>query len=288
MEKFSSCREAVEACNRDRSFSIAHLFSEEKTMDMHVHNFYEIYFSVTGGKQFLIDRELYDIQPGDLFLINQFESHYLTQIDRMVHERIVLNIHPQFLQDISTPRTDLGGCFTLEKQAMGHRVRLTKDEQARFLYYIGKMTVPQEFGSDILVRAAFLELMVLVNRSFLAGRSVLQPAGSYQYNRQLDRILAYINENIHEPLTIERIADDFFLSTSYVCRIFKAHTGTTINRYINARRITIAKSLLTNGMEVNKVCEACGFNDYSNFLKAFTKTVGVSPKKYSQLGTSCP
>ena len=28
--------------------------------------------------------------------------------------------------------------------------------------------------------------------------------------------------------------------------------------------------------------EACGFNDYSNYLRAFTKAVGISPKKYAQ------
>jgi AraC-like DNA-binding protein len=58
-------------------------------------------------------------------------------------------------------------------------------------------------------------------------------------------------------------------------------TGTTINKYITARRISIAKSLLSNGANINDVYIDCGFNDYSNFLKSFKKAVGVSPKKYS-------
>ena len=45
---------------------------------------------------------------------------------------------------------------------------------------------------------------------------------------------------------------------------------------------SIAKSLLAEGIGVSEVCERCGFSDYSNFLKAFTKSVGISPKKYSQ------
>jgi AraC-like DNA-binding protein len=40
------------------------------------------------------------------------------------------------------------------------------------------------------------------------------------------------------------------------------------------------------GLGVSEVCEKCGFNDYSNFLKAFTKAVGVSPKKYGQYSAS--
>ena len=87
-------------------------------------------------------------------------------------------------------------------------------------------------------------------------------------------------------ISIEDLANNFYLSSSYICRIFKSATGTTINKYITARRISIAKSLLSDGESVNVVCEKCGFNDYSNFLKTFKRTVGISPKKYSNFSAS--
>lgn len=59
----------------------------------------------------------------------------------------------------------------------------------------------------------------------------------------------------------------------------------TINKYITAKRITLSKSLLSEGCSVSETCEKCGFNDYSNFLKAFTKAVGISPKKYAQFNS---
>ena len=90
------------------------------------------------------------------------------------------------------------------------------------------------------------------------------------------------NNNIQYPVSIGDLAKHFYISESYICRIFKAATGTTINKYMTARRISIAKSLLAEGIGVSEVCDRCGFSDYSNFLKAFTKSVGISPKKYSQ------
>ena len=105
------------------------------------------------------------------------------------------------------------------------------------------------------------------------------------YHAQVDEILSYINTHISENLTLEELSAHFFLSSSYLCRIFKATTGTTINKYITAKRITISKSLLSQGYSVNEACEACGFNDYSNYLKAFTKAVGISPKKYAQFNS---
>ena len=140
-------------------------------------------------------------------------------------------------------------------------------------------------------RAAFLELMVFLNRAFNArcknaGGAHITSAEKDQavisHNAQVDAILSYINTHMQDDLSLDELSSHFYLSSSYICRIFKAATGTTINKYITAKRITLSKSLLSQGYSVNDACEACGFNDYSNYLKAFTKAVGISPRKYAQ------
>lgn len=284
MKELTSCKKAITDCLSTQTFAIAHLYQEEKVMDMHIHDCYELYYSISGGKQFLIDHRFYDIQPGDLFLINDFESHYLSQIDQMVHERLVISVHPAFLKLISTEETDLSGCFTNRFEGFSHKLSLTNDQQKRFLYYVNKMTTAEDFGHDIVERTAFMELLVLLNQLYLNDKKTLplEDVFQYKFSQQVSEILTYINLNILEPISIEMLAEHFFMSPSYICRIFKASTGTTISKYITARRISIAKSLLATGGNVNDVCEKCGFNDYSNFLKAFTKAVGISPKKYAQ------
>lgn len=290
MEELTSCKVAVENCLRDRTFSIAHLYKEEKAMDMHIHDCYELYYSISGGKQFLIDNCFYSIAPGDLFIINQYESHKLTQIDDMVHERIVLSIHPDYAKKLSTPETDLDYCFTNRGGTFQHKISLNKEQQKRFLYYVNKITSAEGFAHDIIEQAAFMELLVMINSLAVSTKQdeAQLPEGlsSYKYNHQVDDILAYINRNISGDITIDQIAGEFFLSESYICRIFKAATGTTIGKYITARRISIAKALLNEGVSVSEAFERSGFTDYSNFFKAFTKAVGVSPKKYAGLTIS--
>lgn len=285
MDELSSCKIAIQNCQQTRTFSIAHLYKEEKAMDMHIHDCYELYYSISGGKQFLIDNRFYSIAPGDLFIINQYESHKLTQIDNSVHERIVLSVHPDFMKQISTLETDLDYCFKHRSEQFQHKLSLNREQQKRFLYYINKITSANGFAHDITERAAFMELMVMINTlsSVNAGDTA---ASAYKYNHQVDDILNYINANIASTITVEQLAGSFFLSESYICRIFKAATGTTINKYITARRISIAKSLLNEGVSVAEAFERSGFNDYSNFFKAFTKAVGVSPKKYANLSIS--
>ena len=73
------------------------------------------------------------------------------------------------------------------------------------------------------------------------------------------------------------------MSEGYLSRLFKSETGTTINKYLTARRISIAKAKLTAGCSVSDACEQSGFNDYTNFVQAFTKMVGITPKKYGKM-----
>lgn len=285
MKEIYSCRQAMENCMSTSTFAIAHLYKEETTMDMHIHDCYEIYYSISGGKQFLIDNKFYGIEPGDLFIINQYESHKLTQIDQMVHERIVLFIHPDYSKQLSTNVTNLDACFSNRTNLFSHKVSLNKEQQNRFLYYINKITNAKGFGYDVIEQTAFMELLVLINYTFQTAHNK-NALSSFTYNHQVDDILTYINQNISNPITINNLSSEFFLSPSYICRIFKATTGTTINKYITARRISIAKSLLNDGYSVMEVHEKSGFTDYSSFFKAFTKAVGISPKKYAQCSSS--
>ena len=136
----------------------------------------------------------------------------------------------------------------------------------------------------MIEHATFIELITSITKIYVDNKDL--SSSQYKYNNQIQEIIRYINDNISENMSIEHLSEHFFLSESYICRIFKLSTGTTINKYITARRISMAKSMLSNGMSINDVCSNCGFNDYSNFLKSFKKAVGVSPKKYSNFSMS--
>ena len=286
MKEENSCKDSIKRCLEKQYFSIAHLYKEEETLSIHINECYEIYYSISGGKQFLIDNKIYDINPGDLFVINQFESHYISKIDEELHERIVISISPDFLKSISTSKTEIDYCFKNRTESSNHKISLNKEQQNRFLYFINKIITVEGFGSDLIEYATFLELMASINIMYINNNDLSSIDYSYKYNTQIEEIISYINKNITESITIEDLASKFYLSHSYICRIFKVATGTTINKYILSRRISIAKSMLSNGSDINEVCEKCGFNDYSNFYKAFKKAVGISPKKYSKFSIS--
>ena len=280
MYAFNSCREAVHHCIEEKTFSVAYLFREEKTMQPHVHDCCELYYSIAGGKKFLIGEHCYDVRPGDLFAISQYETHYLKQVDTMTHERIVFSIYPAFLKSLSSPQTDLTACFRHSGKDWTNRLHLDRNGQKRFVYYAHKITNADGFGNDLLARAALTELLVMINRKYAESRPETPDQG-YRYNQTVADLIHYLNRHITEPLTLDSLSAHFFMSKSYLCRIFKAETGTTVKKYLTARRISIAKVLLAEGHSVSEACEQSGFNDYVNFVKSFTKLVGIPPKRYS-------
>ena len=110
---------------------------------------------------------IYNVSPGDLFVINQYESHYITALNKNAHERINIAVHPEFLSSISTEQTQLDSCFTFRPQNVSHRIPLDCINQQRLIYYIHKITCTSGYGSDIIENAAFSELLAMINYQFM-------------------------------------------------------------------------------------------------------------------------
>lgn len=284
MKVLTSYSDGIDHCMASKYFSIAHLHKESGVLSMHSHRCYEFNYSISGERTFLIEDNNYRVEPGNLFMINNHEKHQVIQMDSTIpHERYTIFIDPSYLKSISTPLTDLTYCFTHRPDKFSHRIALNQGQQRRFTYYINKLSAEEGFGQDVEERSVFAEFMVFLTKLAMDASAGDETEDQRQYfNSKVADIITYIHHNIDSPLSIGEIAAHFYLSTSYLCRLFKKGTGTTINSYITNRRIELAQTLLSGGYSVNEVYLMCGFNDYSNFFKAFTKKTGISPKKYAQ------
>ncbi len=85
-----------------------------------------------------------------------------------------------------------------------------------------------------------------------------------------------------EPLNLDMLSSEFFISKSHLCRIFKDATGFSVASYISNSRIIKACTLLRNGVSVQDAGERVGFNNNAHFICVFKQEIGIPPGKYAR------
>lgn len=97
------------------------------------------------------------------------------------------------------------------------------------------------------------------------------------------KIYDYIETHLHEKISLEELAEEAALSKSYLCDLFKRETGTTIGKYISARRISTAKDLLVyTEYTVLDISNYLAFSSMSHFISVFKAATGMTPKEYRE------
>ena len=98
----------------------------------------------------------------------------------------------------------------------------------------------------------FTQFMVYVNRSFSADQRHPLTVRSYSSDSQVEQLLKYINRNLTEDLSIDRLSEKVFFSKYHMMRKFKNETGYTIHNYITSKRLLLARSLINEGVSGHK------------------------------------
>ena len=93
----------------------------------------------------------------------------------------------------------------------------------------------------------------------------------------VDQVLHYIGRHITEELTLDGLAERFFVSKYHLSHTFTRDVGVSLHRYITLRRLLMARQLLGAGVAAGQVSAACGFSDYTSFYRAFKAEYGISP-----------
>ena len=98
---------------------------------------------------------------------------------------------------------------------------------------------------------------------------------------KLKNILHYLDEHYTENISLDRLAEQFFISKYYLSREFKKEFGTTIIQYVLAKKITNAKELLRySNSSIEEIAHLCGIDDASYFNKIFKKMEGCTASEY--------
>ena len=253
-----------------------------KDVELHHHDFYELYFLLSGDVTYIIESRVYHVLPGDLLLISPRELHQVCIRPEMsAYERYVLWVAPQTLSELSTPDTDLARSLDPARPGYGNLLRLSPEDREKIQSMMEQLYRESQsagFGGELLRRSLLVQFLVTINR--LVERE--KPEQPPRSNQAVSKVIDYINLHYGEPLSLDMLAERFYVSKYHLSHEFNRQVGTSLYRYIQKKRLMFARQLLAGGERPNQVYAACGFGDYAGFYRAFRAEYGVSPREYVQ------
>ena len=244
------------------------------TVEVHHHDFYEVYFLLNGQVEYWVEGRILRPQPGDLLLINPMELHRpIVKPESTTYERIVLWVNKAFLEGL-TEDGQLSRCFDPN---LPNLIRPTAAERSNLTAWLSNLvreSYSRDFCSEYSAFGIFLQFMVQLNRIALYTKPQEEERA---VSTLVDRVLDYIGRHINEELTLDGLAERFFVSKYHLSHTFTKEVGVSLHRYITLRRLLMARQLLSTGMSAGQVSTACGFSDYTSFYRAFKAEYGISP-----------
>jgi AraC family transcriptional regulator len=106
---------------------------------------------------------------------------------------------------------------------------------------------------------------------------------------QAKRALQYIEDNLGSKMALQHMADSVSLSPSHFSRAFKQSLGSSPMAYVAAQRIERAKLMMTSTRErLTEIALACGFADQSHLTRSFSRSVGMSPRRWRRMTVNLP
>ena len=258
-------------------YRLFHLRSDSGLQpEFHYHEFYKILLLVSGSGGYTVDGQRYALQSGDIVLIASHSVHRPEFEPGAVYERIILYISPDFLRRASQPDCDLTDCFAATR---GHVLRPTEPERKKLFALAAALErelAGEGFGRVLLCHSAVLRLLVQIGRSL--GRSdAPQPGPVTPGNERVSAIIRYLDRHLSEDISIDELAERFFLSKYHMMRLFRRETGATIHGYLTERRLALARELMAAGLSATDACFRSGWRSYSSFTRAYGKRFGSTP-----------
>ena len=249
----------------------------------HFHNEYEIYYLLEGERYYFIDNQTYYVKKGSLVFVDRNQIHKTGGAKTFYHDRILI----QFSEDEIEPgfgllsNIDIASYFSkyfgvLELNEIGQKY------VEGLIFGIIEEMEKKHTSYEFLIKSKLAELLIFAIRCKKGENPTFQvETVKTEKHKKIHEIAEYIAENYNKKISLEDLSKHFFVSKSYLSRIYKEVTGFTVNEYINIVRIKKAQLLLEDAnYNITEIAEMVGYDSITYFEKVFKMYIKKPPMKY--------
>ena len=248
---------------------------------LHWHEALEFQFILSGSIRFNCNGHTETLYPGDLLFAGWCIPHHAVDFADNTHY-YVFQVEPAWLlvenQDLALSQyRDI-----LEVHAHSFQSFIKNDAQAgQICRQLIDIFHQRRLGWELRIKGLLLELLGLLFDSYCDVKDFDKYIGQNDNTLRYTRIVMhYVTSHYATPFTLDELAAEVGLTKSYICRLFRQHTGTTIMNYVNLFRCYQAIYMMESGVTITKAALSVGFSDYNYFSRLFKKVIGYRPSEY--------
>ena len=246
----------------------------------HFHTFYELCVLMCPTTTHFLEGKPYELQAFDIIGIPPNVLHRTQYPAGDPCKRLIIQFSlPKNAVGLSNEYEQLCGLFHQEVPIFRFEPELRKKVYRKLndIFLLAEKTDPMR---DLIIHLKFIEFLTLLylnqDRNQYANQAEMTPMEKKIYS-----ITSYIHAHYSEDLSLEFLAQKFYISSYYLSHQFKAITGFTLTEYIQMTRVRNMQSILINTrIPVTEAALICGFTSFSQFNRVFQKHIGMSPSQY--------
>lgn len=274
----------------DSDFKIFHLIDDNMApIDFHYHDFHKILLLLKGNISYCIEGRTYKLKPNDIVFVPAGEVHRPILHDQSTYERIIIYISKGYLDHYCSDSYDLSLCLLEAHHKQSHVLRVPAFATTRLGQIVRELEHSldsTEYANELYHKLLFLEFMIQLNRAAL--HDGIEYITNTSSNQKMIQLIDFLNEHLTEDLSIDFLAETFYISRYHLMHSFKEETGYTIGNYLTTKRLLLARDLIQQGNPITSVCYECGFHSYSAFSRAYKKIFGCAPRDERNVPTAAP
>lgn len=268
--------------NENNPISISYKkWADFNMAERHFHSTFEIFYVFSGERYFFIDDGSYKINEGELVIIAPNILHKAINTEKPGCERINIYFDEE-LGNFNYPISEaLSSLLKNDKKIINLNITEKTSVEELFRKMIYEIQI-KKTGYEMSLQALLIQLLVAVCRYIEENPTIQASSQSYMHKKAAE-IVQYINEHYMEPISLNSISENFYISRSYLSKIFKEATTFTLVEYLNNVRIKEAKKLLNkSNLKVTEICEKVGFGSITHFGRIFKEVTGHAPLYYKK------
>ena len=251
---------------------------------LHRHTQMEIACVISGSGSYSVGDEIYPMEAGDIFVFSSNEFHCITEIATPSMNILTLQFEPRYLFGSSFDSLSNGCIHLCFAHSDGFQNRIPAACAAALrntLFQLRDELRSQAPEAALLVKSYLnIFLVTLIRDHNFAGQTRSFKRKNVHAIRDA---VDYIHLHLFEPITLPDIADAVHISPSHLSALFKDFFQVSLWNYIIAKRIDRAILMLMdqdNQSTILEIAMQCGFNNATNFNRAFKKHTGLTPSDY--------